>query len=67
MDLASILFVVIVFLTATAIFVILFERLGFGAILGFIVAGIVIRDGLALNVLMLLWPLEGVMEWQSGG
>lgn len=26
-----------------------------------------IRDGLALNVLMLLWPLEGVMEWQSGG
>lgn len=28
--------------------------------------GIVIRDGLALNVLMLLWPLESVMEWQSG-
>ena len=27
---------------------------------------IVIRDGLALNVLMLLWPLESVMEWQSG-
>ncbi|AZQ65798.1 DUF2585 domain-containing protein [Silicimonas algicola] len=27
----------------------------------------VIRDGLVLNVLMLLWPLEGVMEWQSGG
>jgi len=26
----------------------------------------VIRDGLALNVLMLLWPLESVMEWQSG-
>lgn len=29
--------------------------------------GLVIRDGLALNVLMLLWPLESVMEWQSGG
>lgn len=28
--------------------------------------GYVIRDGLVLNVLMLLWPLESVMEWQSG-
>ena len=26
---------------------------------------IVIRDGLALNVLMLLWPLDAVREWQS--
>ncbi|MCB1476463.1 MAG: DUF2585 family protein, partial [Rhodobiaceae bacterium] len=24
-----------------------------------------IRDGLALNVLMLLWPLDAVREWQS--
>ena len=42
MDIQSILLVTIVFLAATAACVILFQRLGFGAILGFIVAGIVI-------------------------
>ena len=32
-----------------------------------VLTGIVIRDGLALNVLMLVWPLDSVMQWQSGG
>jgi len=42
MDLTSILLALVVLLSATAICVILFERLGFGSILGFIVAGIII-------------------------
>jgi hypothetical protein len=29
--------------------------------------GWIIRDNLALNVLMLLWPLESVKAWQGGG
>jgi hypothetical protein len=30
-----------------------------------IAAGLAIRDGLALNVLMLVWPLQWVLDWQA--
>lgn len=37
-------------------------------VIGFeVLTALVIRDGLALNVLMLFWPLQAVLDWQAAG
>ena len=60
MDISSILLSVVVILAATATCIILFERLGFGSILGFIVAGIIIGPHTPGPV-----PVRAVEELQS--
>lgn len=37
------------------------------AIIGEVVAAIVVRDNLTLNVIMLLFPIEAIAEWQAAG
>ena len=60
MDISAVLLAIVVFLAATAACVILFQRLGFGSILGFIVAGVLIGPHTPGPV-----PVHAVDELQS--
>ena len=37
------------------------------AIIGELVAGYVVRDNLTFNVIMLVYPVEAIAEWQAAG
>ena len=37
------------------------------ALIGELVAGYVVRDNLTLNVIMLLFPIDAIAEWQAAG
>ena len=59
-------------ITAMAFGFVLASRLPVRVVVGLaltmeVVAGYVIHDNLTLNVLMLLYPLEAVKQWQAGG
>jgi hypothetical protein len=63
-SLADTMMMVVGFLLAARLAV----RLTVAIAIGFeILTTVLIRDGLALNVLMLVWPIEAVRDWQAGG
>ena len=35
------------------------------AVIGELVVGYVVRDGLTLNVIMLLYPIDAIADWQA--
>lgn len=61
---SDVLFMSLGFLIASRVPVLASVVIAFGLEL---FAAIMIRDNLALNILMLVWPVEAVKTWQGGG